>query len=199
MATLLTDTLVADFNRFKWLKRLDQSVILNTGEASPDLLKVPEKDAQRVLGEVVRLVLDLPRKSTPLVVWNHGDSELLVHSDQTTINCTSGVVTISVTVECDQYQQVTIPVPIGVGQKKSVTGLVMSSFQDLQGPTGLVEIWSDAIIAFAWETLLELATTICAQVGNDARGLPLVPGTIGASPDRLLIQPVSRFSLTAGV
>ena len=145
MATLLTDTLVADFNRFKWLKRLDQSVILNTGEASPDLLKVPEKDAQRVLDEVVRLVLDLPRKSTPTVVWTHGDSELLVHSDQTIINCTSGVVTISVAVECDQYQRVVIPVPLGVGQKKSVTGLVMSSFQDLQGPKGLVEIWSDAI------------------------------------------------------
>lgn len=198
MATLFTDKLVADFNKFKWLKRLDQSVILNTGEASPDLLKIPEKDAQRVLSEVVRVVLDLPRNSTPLVVWNHADSELLVHSDQTTLRCTSGVVTVNVSVECDQFQQLTIPVPIGVGQKKAASGLVMSSFQDLQGPRGLVDTWADAIIAFAWESLLEVASTICEQVGRDARGLPLVPGSIGAEPDRLLIQPVSRYSLSAG-
>ncbi len=108
------------------------------------------------------------------------------------------MVTIGVTVECDQYQRQTIPVPIGVGQKKAVSGLVMSSFQDLQGPAGLVEVWSDSIIAFAWETLLEVATTICAEVGRDAQGRALVPGTIGASPDRLLIQPVARYSLKAG-
>lgn len=199
MAGIFTDKQVADLSQFKWLKRLDESVVLNTGERSPDLLKVPEKSAQRVLSEVVRLVLDLPRKSTPLVVWTQGDNELLVHSDETKIACTAGVVTIWVSVECDQHEKVQIPVPIGVGQKKAVSGLVMSAFEDLEGPAGIVSAWSDAITAFAWEALLELARVICAEVGRDSKGQPLVPGSIGATPDRLLIQPVARYSLTAGV
>lgn len=198
MAILPVDQLVVNFGQFKWLKQLDNSLVLNAGERSPDLLKVPEKDAQKVLNQVVRLVLDLPRNATPLVVWSHGDSELLVHSDQTRIACSSGVVTILIAVACDQHHLVKIPVPIGVGTQKSVSGLVMSSFQDLEGPEEIVATWSDAIIAFAWESLIEVARVICAEVGRDARGRPLVPGSIGAAPDQLLIQPVSRYSLTAG-
>ncbi|MBQ0746433.1 MAG: hypothetical protein KBT82_05720 [Marinobacter sp.] len=187
-----------DFSRFKWLKPLDTSLLLDVGDRSPDLLSVPTKDAQRVLSETVRLVLDLPRNSTPLVVWTQGDSELLVHSDQTRIGLSSGVVTLRITVECEEHGKLVIPVPIGVGTKQSPTGLVMATFEDLEGPAELVAAWSDAIIAFVWEALLEIARVICAEVGNDKRGLPLVPGSMGASPNRLLLQPVSRFSLMPG-
>jgi len=184
-----------DFNQFSWLKRIDASLLLETGSQSPDLLSIPAKDAQRVLSETVRLVLDLPRNSTPLVVWTQGDSELLVHSDKTRISLSSGVVTLRITVECDEYKKLVIPVPIGVGTKQSPSGLVMSTFGDLEGPAELVEAWSDALIAFAWESLLEISRVICSEVGKDKRGLPLVPGSIAAAPDQLLLQPVARFSL----
>jgi len=184
-----------DFNRFDWLKRIDTDLILDTGKLSPDLLSVPAKDAQQVLIETVRLVLDLPRNSTPLVVWTLGDSELLIHSDKTRIGLSSGVVTIRVTVECQEHGTLNIPVPIGVGTKQAPVGLVMSTFGDLEGPEELVQAWSDPIIAFAWEALLETARVICSEVGRDKRGLPLVPGSIGASSGALLLQPVARYSL----
>jgi hypothetical protein len=184
-----------DFNRFVWLKRIDASLLLEVGDQSPDLLSVPTKDAQRVLSETVRLVLDLPRNSTPLVVWTQGDSELLIHSDKTRIGLSSGVVTLRITAECQEHGKMVIPVPIGVGTKQSPSGLVMSTFGDLEGPAELVEAWSDAIIAFAWEALLEVARVICSEIGKDKRGLPLVPGSIGAAPNQLLLQPVARFSL----
>lgn len=184
-----------DFSRFDWLKRIDTSLLLDIGNRSPDLLSIPTKDAQRVLSETVRLVLDLPRNSTPLVVWTQGDSELLIHSDKTRIGLSSGVVTLRITVECEEHGKLVIPVPIGVGTKQSPSGLVMATFEDLEGPAELVVAWSDAIIAFAWEALLEIARVICSEVGNDKRGLPLVPGSIGASSNRLLLQPVARFSL----
>jgi len=187
-----------DFNRFQWLKRIDTNLLLDIGNQSPDLLAVPTKDAQRVLSETVRLVLDLPRNSTPLVVWTQGDSELLIHSDKTRIGLSSGVVTLRITVECEEHGRLVIPVPIGVGTKQSPSGLVMTTFEDLEGPAELVAAWSDAIIAFAWEALLEIARVICSEVGNDKRGLPLVPGSIAASPNRLLLQPVARFSLMPG-
>ena len=87
--------ITVDFSQFDWLNRIDADVLLDVGDLSPDLLTVPGKDAQRVLSEVVRLVLDLPRNSTPLVVWTKGDSELLIHSDQTRIQFSSGVITES--------------------------------------------------------------------------------------------------------
>ncbi|MDO6442338.1 hypothetical protein [Marinobacter sp. 2_MG-2023] len=197
MATFARSSLI-DFSRYKWLKPLDASLLLDIGDRSPDLLSVPTKDAQEVLSKTVRLVLDLPRNSTPLVVWTQGDSELLVHSDQTRIGFSSGVVALRITVECEEHGKLVVPVPIGVGTSQSPTGLIMSTFEDLEGPTELVDAWRDALIAFAWEALLEIARVICAEVGNDKRGLPLVPGSIGASPDRLLLQPVSRFSLLPG-
>lgn len=188
-----------DFSQFDWLNRIDTDVLLDVGDRSPDLLTVPGKDAQRLLSEVVRLVLDLPRNSTPLVVWTKGDSELLIHSDRTRIRFSSGVITVTVTAECEEHGKLKIPVPIGVGTKQAPSGLVMSTFEDLEGPEELISAWRDAIQAFAWESVLEVASVLCAEVGNDKRGLPLVPGAIAAAPNKMLVQPVSRFSLMPGV
>lgn len=198
MATLSIKNIFSDVNQLAWLKQLDENIILNAGDLSPDNLKVPVKDAQKILDKVVRLVLDLPRNSTPLVVWVQGSSELLIHSDKTKISFSTGLVTVNVTVSCDQSNQTQIPIPLGVGQSKSPSGLIMSSFSDLQGPEEVVELWSDALIAFAWELLIEISRVISAEIGKDERGISLVPGDIGASPGVLLLQPVSRHSLLPG-
>lgn len=188
-----------NLSQYDWFIKLDKDVLLDIGERTPKNIEVPIKDAQSILLSVVRLVLDLPKNSTPRVVWSLGDSELLVHSDKTKITCSSGVVTISTLFECDQCNPVQIPVPLGVGTRTSPSGLVMSTFSDLEGPREIVDIWSDSINAFAWETLLEVARVIAAQVGKDTRGKTLVPGSIGAAPDKLLIQPIARHSLQVEV
>ncbi len=195
MPSPLPETLIVDISKFNWLTKLESGLVLGAGERAPDMISVPVRDAQKILSTVVRLVLDLPRRSTPLVVWSLGDSELLVHSDRTKIACSSGVVTITATVECDQHLRVDVPIPLGVGRRRAPSGLVMSRFTDLEGPPAIVDIWSDALSAFAWECLLEVARVIAAEVGNDSRGRPLVPGSIAASPRKLLIQPIARHSL----
>ena len=199
MARLFVESVVVDFERFDWLDRLDDDIILGAGERAPKSIEVPIKDAQEIVHLVTRLVLDLPRNTTPQVVWSLGDSELLVHSDKTKIACSSGVVTITAQVECDQCKPVQIPVPLGVGTKSAPAGLVMTTFTDLEGPREIVTVWSDAINAFAWETLIEVARVIAAQVGKDSRGRALVPGSIGAAPGKLLIQPVARHTLKVDV
>jgi len=198
MAKAPADPFAVNFNRFKWLPTLGKNAVLQPGDTTSKEIAVPVKDAQTIVLSVVRRVLDLPRDSSPQVVWTQGDSELLVHSDKTKIECSAGVVTITVQVECDQYESTAIRVPIGVGTSKSPSGLVMSTFSDLEGPAAIAEIWSDAIKAFAWETLLEVASTIAAQVGKDSQGRALVPGNIGASPGKLLIQPIARYKLSVG-
>lgn len=190
---------VVNFDRFEWLSRLDDKITLTAGQQTPKDIEVPVRDAQAILIQVVRLVLDLPRNSNPQVVWSQGDSELLVHSDKTTITCATGVVTINVLVECDQCNAVKIPVPFGVGTNKSPSGLVMTTFSDLQGPPAIVNIWSDAINAFAWESLIEVARSVSARVGKDSRGRPLVPGSIAARAGKLLIQPIARNNLKVDI
>ncbi|MDH5545467.1 MAG: hypothetical protein OEZ43_07740 [Gammaproteobacteria bacterium] len=182
-------------NSFKWLPDAKDLLVLNAGELTKKIVKVPRRDAQRIVDSVVRFVLDLPRNSTPLVVWTHGDSELLLHSDKTRIDLSSGIVTITATVECDQSGVVEIPIPLGVGSSSSPSGLLMSAFNELQGPRAIVDIWTDSLTAFAWETLLETAKAICSQFGVDTKGRPLVPGSIGAGSQILLIQPIARHSL----
>lgn len=188
-----------DFSRFDWLERLPVDVVMDAGQLTPSVLSVPSKSAQEVVNSVVRLVLDLPRGSNPRVVWTQGDSELLIHSDRTKIKCSSGVVTLTVTVECDQSDRISIPIPIGVGTRNSPTGLVMTAFSDIEGPTEIVETWTDSLTAFAWEAVLETAKVIAAEVGKDSQGRSLVPGSIGAAPDLLLIQAVGRHTLSGAI
>jgi len=186
-----------DLGQFDWFHQLDKGVVLDAGDLAPATIEVPVSDAREIVHSVVRRVLDLPRRSTPTVVWTLGRNELLVHSDRTNIRCSSGVVTITATVECDQHKRVGIPVPLGVGTRKAPAGLVMTTFTDLEGPAAIVDTWHDAIVAFAWETLLETASVIAGAVGNDKRGRPLVPGSIAAAPGKLLVQPIARHKLSA--
>jgi hypothetical protein len=107
-------------------------------------------------------------------------------------------VTIGLTVDCDQLAEpVTATVPIAVGRVDSPAGLVMSTFQRVQAPDLVADLWSEAITAFAWEALLELARRLCADMGHDAAGRALIPGGIAAAPDVLIIQPMARHDLSA--
>jgi hypothetical protein len=154
---------------------------------------VPEAAAQRLLRSIVRLVADIPAGSTPDVVWRLGRNELLVHTDTVELTCTSGLVRISFAVDCDQIAKpATVTVPIAVGTATAPTGLVMSTFSRVDGPPAVTDVWSDAISAFAWEALVELARKLCAELGRDDRGRPLIPVDIGAGTKLLIVTAMAR-------
>lgn len=169
---------------------------LPVGTPTESVLEVPQSDAQRILRAVVRLVADLPVDSTPEVVWTAGGSEMLVHTDRTTITCSTGLLRVGVRVECDQTDgPVTITVPFAVGTAQQPSGLVMQTYDRLAGPEAVTAVWSDALVAFAWESVLETSRRLCAEVGTDTRGRSLVPGTIGAGSRVLLLHPMARHDL----
>jgi hypothetical protein len=195
----LIDDLIVVNGGFDWFDRLDDGVVLEPGQLTDSEFAVPVAEFGSVMDSVIRLVLDLPVGSTPTVVWTLGDNELLVHSDETSVECSSGVITVTAVVECDQCDKVAVPMPFGVGTKNVRAGLVMSTFTDLQGPSAVTDVWTDSLTAFAWEAIIETARVICAEVGDDDRGRPLVPGSIGAAPDAVLLQPIARHTLTSEV
>lgn len=175
-----------------WLAQVGQAKKLKPGELTRGLMQIPQGEAQTALRGVVRLVADLPRGSTPVVVWQDRGNELEVDTAATSLTCRVGVVTIGVAVSCDQLPERTlIEVPLGVGTADRPTGLVMSALTHLPGPSVVVDRWADAITAFAWECVVETARRLCELAGADAAGRPLTPGAIGAESRALIIQPMS--------
>lgn len=176
---------------------IDNDITLSPGDRTEEPASLTRRQAQGVLDEVVRLVADLPRNSTPEVVWTLGANELLCHTDRTTLAFETGVVTMTVVVACDEVDgEVSIPVPFGVGTDDRPAGLLMSTFGRLQGPSEITEVWTDAITAFAWECLLEVCRTIAGNVGEDSRGRALIPGLVSAAPNRIFIHPMARHRAT---
>jgi hypothetical protein len=180
-----------------WLKTVRLSGRLEPGQLPKGQLTVPVAEAQRLLRAVVRFVVDIPADTSTVVVWEQDGSELWLDVATTTIACADGLVTIGVTVGCDELPKaVPVSVPIGVGSAKAPAGLVMTTIDRVDGPDLISARWSEAITAYAWESLVELARRLCAQTGKDRSGLPLIPGAIGAARGALLIQPMSRNDLS---
>ncbi len=175
-----------------WIAKVGPAKKLKPGELTRGLMHIPQGEAQTALRGVVRLVADLPRDSTPVVVWQDRGSELEIDTAATSLSCRVGVVTVGVAVSCDQLsEQAVIEVPLGVGTAERPTGLVMSALTHLAGPSVVVDRWADAITAFAWECVVETARRLCELAGADAGGRPLTPGAIGAESKALIIQPMS--------
>jgi hypothetical protein len=170
------------------------------GAVLEDSIEVPEAAAQRLLQSIIRFVADVPAESTPGVVWQLGRNELLVRTDTVTVACTSGLVRIGYDVECDEVgQSITVTVPIAVGTTAAPTGLVMSTFSRVDGPAVVTAVWSEAIAAFAWEALLELARRLSAELGRDERGRPLIPVAVGAAPRLLIVTAMARHDTSTRV
>jgi hypothetical protein len=164
---------------------------------TPKPLTVPQAQANKLLGSIVRVVADIPRGASPEVVWTQGSDELLVDTRSIGLVCTNGLVRVSLAVDCDQLATpAKVTVPLAVGSPAQPNGLIMSSFTRIDAPGEIVHIWSEAITAFAWEALLELAAQLCAEVGKDGRGRPLIPVDISASNKHLIVTPMARHDVT---
>lgn len=186
MATAL---LGLDVGGAAWLPR---AVGLSSGTAKR-WTTVPARAANAMLPEVARLVADLPLRTTPEVLWTAGASELLVRTDQTRITCNLGIVGVDVAVACDQVRgEATVSVPFATGTERETRGLYLSTFEKPSGPPAVVDVWSDALIAFAWECLLTLAAHVSAAAGKDGSGRPLVPGAIASARGAFLVLPMVR-------
>ncbi len=180
-----------------WLTPVRSAARLRPGQVPKQSLTVPAAEAQRVLRGIIRFVVDIPADTSTVLVWQRDGSELWVDVATVTMACGDGLVRLGVKVGCDQLAAPTVmTVPIGVGSLDAPSGLVMSTVDRLDGPDIIAARWSEAITAFAWEALLELSRRLCAEIGHDASGLPLIPGAVGAATGALLIQPMARNDLS---
>jgi hypothetical protein len=128
------------------------------------------------------------------VLWSEADNELLVHVGKITIALDHGLVLVGIPVRCDEVGDATIRVAFAVGDEKRPAGLVCATEERPRGPAAIVDLWGEALVAFAWHVLLTMGGAVAGQSGTDADGAELVPAALTASPDGLRILAIARHA-----
>jgi hypothetical protein len=133
---------------------------------------------------------DLPRA----VVWRAGTDALLVLLDTISVRTGEGVVTVAVAVACDELssdRRTRVEIDFVVGTNERPTGLLAAATPP-RGPELIVERWGDALVALAWQALLDSAAGLAAEAGSDLDGAGLLPTSWTASRDGIAIVPQAR-------
>jgi hypothetical protein len=157
--------------------------------------RVPERELADLAPDSARLVADLPR-GTHEVVWQLGDSELLVQTSGVTMACADALVSVVVPVRCDQLPRTDfVRVTFAVGSRKRPAGLVMASSARPTGHELVLSVWSDALVAFAHETLMHVVQRVAARQGDDKSGRLRIPASIVSLPGVLEVAGMARHSI----
>jgi len=129
------------------------------------------------------------------VIWSEGGDELSIDPVKLDVKTATGAVLFSLPVRCDQSGQGVAQVVLAVGAPGQGAGMFAVAARRPVGPPAVVERWADPLVALAWGTLVELASSISQVAGRDLNGDELIPGSIAADPDGLLVVPYARHPL----
>jgi hypothetical protein len=183
--------------RRKWFIEFDRELELAPGKPAPNRIEIPQAAANRILRGIVRFVVDVPADTSLDVVWTLGDHELLVRAGSIQMECAPGLLTVSVPVTSDEIgRDRRVAVPFAVGTPTSPRGLYMSALDRIDAPALIADAWSDAITAFCWEAILELAQRVSADSGSDGAGRSLIPGAVASGDRVLIVHPMARHDLS---
>lgn len=128
------------------------------------------------------------------VKWREGDCELVIFPFDVSVRTGDGVIAVSIPVFSDQTDKSMVHLSFVVGDPKRPAGLVAATDARPTGLAAIVDTWGDALVAFAWHVVIEVATTIAGEAGRDVDGSRLVPIAIAASTDGLFVVPMARHT-----
>jgi hypothetical protein len=168
-----------------------------TGIEPGDLLERFHLDPDttaRLIVTAARMAAGLVRSTRrSVIVWVEGDSELAIDLAGIKSATAGGRIDILLPVRCDQTGPAEVIVTFAVGQEDRPAGMFASTARRPTGPKLIVDTWGDALVAFAWRTLLTLTSQVAGAIGKDSRGNVLVPADLMANADGLFVRPMGRF------
>ena len=199
----MADSVVPEFARFVAAQRPEALAAKPRAEGQVGKsLTLSADEAIRLLPFAARRAAGFfrPTKRTE-VVWVEGDSELAVGLDGMRLQFDTGLIALTLRVRCDQTGAAEVRVNFACGEPERPAGLYAAAQRRPQGPELIVATWGDALVAFAWQCLLELVSGLANATGKDQRGNLLVPVEMVATPRRLQIVPMARhrFSGSSGL
>lgn len=135
------------------------------------------------------------RGNTGAVVWEAAGSEIQVITGKVTVDLNDGLIFVNIPVICDQIPGgATIQVPFAVGSATAPAGLLVATEERPRGPDAIIAVWSEALVAFAWELLMTVATQAAAAVGTDTDRAALIPVAITANSDAVILLTMARHA-----
>jgi hypothetical protein len=131
------------------------------------------------------------------VTWVDGDRELYVAVEQVDVKLAAGAVAVTIPVRCDQTGATEVDVTFAIGLPDRPLGLVVATEDRPRGPAAVVDVWSNALIALAWQCLLDVASGVSAASGSDTAGTPLIASALQSDGKSLSVTPQARFAFDA--
>lgn len=193
----MADTVAPEFARFVEAERRAQRLPAATRPmAEGDVFKPVFIEAGRS-AELLRVAARRaagffrPSKRNE-VVWVEGENELAVMFAEVDVKLSTGLIRIGIPVRCDQTGPASIELLFAVGSPAQPAGLYAAAARRPNGPDIIVSTWGDALVAFAWQCVLDLVTGIAAATGKDLRGNLLVPVEIAVTGRGIEIVPMAR-------
>jgi hypothetical protein len=127
------------------------------------------------------------------VVWQDADAEVIFHSQDTRVKVIQGIVLVGIQLNAvEMGGKSMLTVPLAIGLKNALTGMIITSERKPRGQPLLVDRWGGSAIASAYRTLLQVAAETASAQGRDQDGAPLIAGAIYAQPNRLGVIPQAR-------
>ena len=127
-------------------------------------------------------------------VWTKDLSELTVFTGKVGITLDDGFILVIIRVSCDQVSSGVIQVPFAVGGKDTPSGLLVATEERPRRPHVIVDVWGEALTAYAWRLLLTVMHRIALQSGVDEDGAGLVPIAVTAAKNGITLLPIARHT-----
>ena len=128
------------------------------------------------------------------VIWQSGPNALEVLAGRVGLQTADGRALVTIPVRCDQTGEAKITVAFAVGSTKRPAGMIAVVSGCPAGPPAIVNLWGEALTAFAWGALMDFAQDVAAESGQDQDRAGLIPGALFATPDGLSLLPMARHS-----
>ena len=188
-------SIAPEYVRYVAARRADGALpparALGDGEVG-DLVHVDPRSAVTLLRVAALRAAGLFRPTARTeVAWVDGENQLAVGVADLDLELGDGLVVVVVPVRCDQ-ERGAVRVTFAVGSPERPRGLYAATETRPRGPRLVVDTWGDALVAFAWQCLLGVATGTAGATGKDARGNVMVPVELAANPDGLFVAPMGR-------
>jgi hypothetical protein len=130
-------------------------------------------------------------------LWEEGADALLVEVASAKVAVREGEVEVSLPVRCDQLPDTVgaVTVTFVVGTADRPAGMFAATRNHPQGPPIVVQRWGDALVALAWQGMLDVARGVADHAGRDADGAGLVPVALVAARSGLVVLPQARHPI----
>ena len=185
------------------LARACRALVAKLRETCPELVVGRPLKPSEVAGEIAvnpedfRTILTVAAgaASAPRTVWSDSTNELLVEIAKIAVKIEEGLVHVQIPVACEETGPRTIGVTFATGSEAAPAGLVFAANTVPEGPSEIVEIWGEALVALAWTSLLKTITTLADVAGSDHDGAGLVPAGLAASGTGIKLLVMARHEM----